>query len=99
MPPNEQTRYGVLPFKSIISDGNQAPRKYAYKNEVYNKGDKDESGRPTRRRLWICCHRYNAKEKEWWYRVKDGPPPDGKDVYWLPERALAPMTADAVVVR
>ena len=78
-------------FPSITSDMDQAPRKYDSGEQVYNKDEIGSGGRPTYRRLWICCTQYNHKTKEWWYRVKDGPLPHGKSIGWLSERALASL--------
>ena len=73
----------------LIWHGKQPAQKYKTDDEVYSKNDYDINGRPRYRRYWVCCIRYNERTKEWWYKLKDGPRPHGRDVAWVCERMVA----------
>ena len=47
---------------------------------VSRKDERDSTGAPSKQIYWICCAWYNEKLQVWEYRLKDGPPPDGKTV-------------------
>ena len=65
----------------------EAPRKYEFGDQVYNRDDL-VNDYLSHRRLWMCCMRFNKKTREWWYRVKDVPPPNGREIRWVSEREL-----------
>ena len=66
----------------------QPPKKYEQNASVYDSTEKDGSGRPKRKRYWICCVRWNKSERKWIYKLKDAPYPRGKDIRWVEEHYL-----------
>lgn len=64
------------------------PQKFDEGYSVYDENDRDGSGRPKRKRYWICCVRWSESRKKRIYKLKDAPYPHGKDVRWVEENYL-----------
>lgn len=73
------------------SEWSQPKEKFERNASVYDSNEKDGSGRPKGNkgtRYWICCVEWDLNKKRWFYKLKDAPFPDGKDVRWVEERYL-----------
>ena len=75
-----RSRVFVIAFLTSLF---QNPQTYEKGQEVYRTDETDGKGNPVKKRYWICCSWYNSDKGEWEYRLKDGPPPQGK---WVVDR-------------
>ncbi|KAF6237539.1 hypothetical protein HO173_004429 [Letharia columbiana] len=64
------------------------PKKYEDVESVYDENERDDSGRPTGKRYWICCIDWSQSKQTWMYRLKDAPRPGGITVRWVEEESL-----------
>lgn len=76
---------GILSAHYVKPKQTQTPQKYRKDEEVYIRGQYDDSGKPVFRRLRICCIQWSTTKKDWVYRVKDL---QGNTVGWYTEREL-----------